>query len=70
MEKVRRKVKKESLLLLKSIKKAEYSKFFRKPVDVEKYKCYDYYDKITDPMDISTIIVNFMFYTLIINRQN
>ena len=60
MERGIKKLKKESLILLKSIKKADYSKFFREPVNVEKFKCYDYYDKIRNPMDISTIIVIFI----------
>ena len=50
-------VKKETLHLLKNVRKADYSKYFRRPVDVQLYKCYDYYTKITYPMDITTIIV-------------
>jgi len=55
--------------VIKGILRADYSKHFRKPVDIHRYKCYDYYDKIKYPMDISTIIVlNYIYLVIFLEK--
>jgi hypothetical protein len=40
---------------LKQVTKLQNAAFFRKPVDVVEYQCANYYNIITNPMDLHTM---------------
>jgi len=41
---------------LKQVSKLQNASFFRKPVDVVEYQCANYYEVITNPMDLMTMM--------------
>lgn len=54
--------------LIDILKRSPPFRFFLKPVDIQEFSCYDYYDVIKSPMDLTTMTVRLNYHTVLCNE--